>query len=171
MAPGLLVLFGGAAGAGKTTLALAWCATRERAALVELDAVRDLIVSGRVDPQDTSHPLQAHQYVDSVLASWSLARAFIDVGYDVALECVFEPDDFEKRWRSLLEGYDYRLVVVHPSLEKTLERSRARGKRVMEKHTRAQHAACAKWPSEVRVDTTELDVRESLDQVLRVIEL
>lgn len=155
---------------GKTTLALAWCATRRRAVFVELDAIRELIVAGRVDPQNTSDPAQAQQYVDSVLASWSLARAFLDGGYDVALECVFEPDDFEKRWASLLEGYDYKLVIIHPTLSETLTRSRSRSKRVMEKHTRAQHAACTGWPPELRVDTTGLTVESSLDRVLRALE-
>ena len=38
----LLVPFGGPAGAGKSTLARTWCAARERAVHIELDAVREV---------------------------------------------------------------------------------------------------------------------------------
>src|SRR5438132_6373942 len=57
----LLVLFGGPAGAGKSTLAAAWCATRQRAVHIELDEVRHLIVAGRADPQQPGE-LAAEQY-------------------------------------------------------------------------------------------------------------
>ena len=56
-----MVLFTGPAGAGKSTLTGAWCATRLRAAHIELDKVRHLIVSGLTDPQ-VPGPLQAEQY-------------------------------------------------------------------------------------------------------------
>lgn len=49
--PGLLVLFGGPAGAGKSTPARAWCAAQARAVHIGLDRVREMIVGGRADPQ------------------------------------------------------------------------------------------------------------------------
>jgi adenylate kinase family enzyme len=55
-----MVLFTGPAGAGKSTLARAWCATRPRTVHVELDEVRHLIVSGLADPR-VPGPLQAEQ--------------------------------------------------------------------------------------------------------------
>ena len=59
-------------------------------------------------------------------------------------------------------------MVVLPDLEEVLRRSRAREKRVLEAHTRAQHAACAAWPPEYRIDTTHLAVDESLALVSQV---
>lgn len=47
---GRMVMFTGPAGAGKSTLARAWCATRPRAVDVELDEMRHLIVSCLADP-------------------------------------------------------------------------------------------------------------------------
>jgi 2-phosphoglycerate kinase len=44
-----LLLFGGPAGAGKTSLAEAWCATRQRSAHIQLDEVRSLIAAGYTD--------------------------------------------------------------------------------------------------------------------------
>ncbi len=45
-------------------------------------------------------------------------------------------------------------------------RSAQRKNRVMEEHTRTQHARCAEWPTETRVDTTGLGIEESLALVL-----
>jgi chloramphenicol 3-O-phosphotransferase len=160
-----VVLFAGPAGAGKSTLARAWCATRGQAAHIELDEVRQLIVSGRVDPQETSD-LQEAQYELSVAAACALARSFVEGGCDVAIDDVLEPDAFDRYWRRELDGLAWKLVVVLPTLEETLARSARREKRVREEHTRTQHARCAEWDAAVRIDTTRLDVEASLALVL-----
>ena len=87
---GHVVLFGGPAGAGKTTLARAWCATRPHAAHLELDEVRSLIISGLADPQEASG-VQEAQYRLSVEATCALARAFATGGCDVAIDDVSSP--------------------------------------------------------------------------------
>ena len=164
-----LVLFGGPAGAGKSTLARAWCATRERAAHIELDHVREMIVGGLADPQQPNE-LQSRQYELSVRACAALARVFLDDSYDVALDEVFPPDAFARSWRPLLDGLQWQLLVILPWLEETLRRSRARQKRVLEQHTRDQHAASLLWPEELRVDTSGLTVEESLAAVRRLLD-
>jgi chloramphenicol 3-O-phosphotransferase len=161
----ILALFGGPAGAGKTTLAAAWCSQRDRAAHIELDDVRSLIASGLADPQ-TPSALQAQQYETSVVACCALARVFADAGYDVAIGDVLEPKPFEHHWRPRLQGLDWRLVIILPSLEETLSRSSGRAKRVREQHTRGQHAALSRWPAEYRVDTTGLTIDESVSRVV-----
>jgi chloramphenicol 3-O-phosphotransferase len=160
-----VVLFGGPAGSGKSSLARAWCATRPRAAHVELDEVRDLILSGRADPQEQS-ALQAEQYRLAVAATCALAHVFSADGYDVALDDVLEPEAFDRYWRARLEGLPWRLVVVLPSLEEALRRAAEREKRVREEHIRAQHARCAGWDGDVRLDTTGLALEQSLALVL-----
>ena len=160
----MLVLFGGPAGAGKSTLARAWCATRARAVHVELDAVRDLIVAGRADPQ-AAGDLQSAQYALSVRACCALARSFADGGYDVAVDDVLEPTAVERHWRPALTGADWRLVIVLPTLDEVLARAHARTKRVREEHSRAQHAACSAWGAEHRIDTTGLSTEASLAAV------
>ena len=163
-----LVPFGGPAGAGKSTLARAWCATRERAAHVELDAVRELIVAGRADPQRPT-PLQSEQYVLSVDATCALARSFLAGGYDVAVDDTLEPAPFDAYWRPRIEGLEWTVVVVLPSLSETLARSTGRDQRALEAHTRAQHAASLGWPAHHRVDTTGRTPRESLPLIQAVI--
>jgi predicted kinase len=157
----VLLLVGGPAGVGKSTLARAWYAARARAAHVPLDEVRHLIVAGRADPQQPGS-LQSEQYTFSVRACVALARIFIEDGYDVAVDDVLEPATFERDWRPLLDELAWRLVIVLPDLEVVPRRSQAREKRVLEAHSRAQHAACAAWSPEYLVDTTGLTVEESL---------
>jgi predicted kinase len=159
------VLFGGPAGAGKSTLARAWCATRGQAAHLELDVIRGLIISGLADPQEPGE-LQEAQYRLSVEATCAVARAFAAGGCDVAIDDVFEPDAFERYWRAALDGLPSKLIVILPSLETTLARSRDRDKSVREVHTRAQHASCAAWDEGIRIDTTGLDPDQSLALVL-----
>jgi predicted kinase len=98
-----MVMFTGPAGAGKTTLARAWRATRSRAVHVELDEVRNLIVSGLVDPQ-TVGPVQAEQYDTSVAACCALVREFIKRGYDGAVDDAIDPDGFERYWLPHMEN-------------------------------------------------------------------
>ena len=95
-------------------------------------------------------------------ACLALARVFADADYAVAVDDVLEPETFDRLWRPQLHGLCWRVVVVVPTLEATLARSAARGKRVDARHSRAQHRRCLEWPPEHRVDTTALSVEESL---------
>ena len=160
------MLFGGPAGAGKSTLARLWCSTRDRAAHLELDSVRGLVVQGLADPQEPG-AVEEEQYLTAVEATCALARTFAEAGYDVAVDDVLEPERYERDWRPRLAGLDMRLVVLLPGLDETLDRAASRrDKRVREQHIRAQHDRCLAWPAEQRIDTTGLTPQESLGLVL-----
>jgi chloramphenicol 3-O-phosphotransferase len=128
---------------------------------LELDEVRSRIVSGLADPQRPT-TAQAEQYGVSVAACCALARVFTRAGYDVAIDDVLEPTAFDRFWQPELEHLSWQLVVVLPSLERTLARSAAREKRVLEHQIRRQHAACSSWPADRRIDTTDLPVEDAL---------
>ena len=160
-----LVLFAGPAGAGKSTLAAAWCRTRTRAVLVELDEVREGIVSGRADPRlpgDT----QTIQYDLGVAACLALARVWLGGGYDVAITDVLDPEAYGRHWHGRLGGLDPRLVVVLPSLDVTLARAAARTKPVPLAISAAQHRASLGWHPALRIDTSNLDPAASLPFVI-----
>jgi predicted kinase len=160
----VIVLLGGPAGTGKSTVGAAWCRSRPRAAMVELDAVRDCILGGRADPQIIT-TAQAEQYETSVRASAALARAFHADGYDVVVEEVFDPEVFDRCWMPLLDGLPWRLVILLASLEVTLQRGSGRDKSVMEHHVRHQHALSEQWSASTVIETTGLTVSETLIRI------
>jgi ribosomal protein S18 acetylase RimI-like enzyme/chloramphenicol 3-O-phosphotransferase len=165
---GRMVMFVGPAGAGKSTLAKAWCITRPRAVHVELDEVRHLIVSGRANPQEPG-PLQKKQYGTSVAACCALVREFVWSGYDVAVDDAVNPEGFEAHWLPRLGGIEFSVVVVRPSLEAVLERGGGRSKLVRPDVVREQHAATSRWPTRLTIDTTGQSVEESLETARRLI--
>ena len=167
-------MFTGPAGAGTSTLARAWRATRPRAVHVELDGVRHLIVSGLAEPQDAG-ALQAEQYDTSVaaccaLARDALAREFVAADYDVAVDDAVDPETFERHRSPRLVGIEHSVVVVRPSLGAVLERGAARQKRVRTGLVRQQHAAASRWPIRRTIDTAGQPIEESLGDARRVID-
>jgi len=167
--PGQLVFFFGPAGAGKTTLAKAWCTTRERAVQVQLDEIRSMIVSGLADPQGDS-PLVSEQYAVAARSCCALAREFLASGYDMTIDDAETPGGFEMHWKPFLDGLNSKVVVIGPDLETTLSRNRERQKTVRDDIIQQQHSDAEGWPSEWTVNTAGLTVSESLAGVTAVIE-
>ena len=159
--PAVFILFGGPAGAGKSSLASAWCASRDKAAHIELDAIRQHIVSGLADPQDGG-ATQSEQYDLSVRACCAAGRVFWQAGYDVAIDDVLQRDAFVRVWQPALVGLPAKVVILRPTLEETLRRATNRSKRVREDIILTQHAAMEAWPADVCLDTTGLSVEDSL---------
>jgi predicted kinase len=164
----MIVLFGGAAGAGKTTVADLWCRTRKHAVHIQLDEIRNLIVSGLADPQELAAE-QGEQYIHSVNACAALGRSFAVNGYDVAIDDVFEPEPTRKFWQPQLKGLDVRLIILHPPLETVLTRAVKRKKYVMERHILAQYKSINEWPLPHFIDSGSLTPSETLDKVVKIL--
>ena len=165
---GILALFGGPAGSGKSTLAKLWCQGRSRAVRIDFDSIGNLIVSGKADFQIDSE-LQKQQLELCARASCSLARNFVEAGYDVTIDHVFSIGDLKKNWRPYLKGIDCRIVIVYPRLDVALERAAARTKNVREDVIKRQHEWASEWPERHVIDTSDLDIEASLklaEQVL-----
>jgi len=167
--PGEVVLLAGPAGAGKSTLARAWCGTRDVAAHVQLDHVREMVVRGLEDPR-VPGPVQRQQWLASVRATCALVRSFAEAGVDVAADDVLPPGDAQDVWRPLLVDLPVRLVVVLPDVEEVLLRACARDKHVPAHLVEEQHRQCSAWVRGRRLDTTGLDVPASLALLLRRLE-
>lgn len=156
----LVVLLGGPAGAGKSSLAQAWCATRARASRIDLDELRQMVVGGFANPQQSGFK-QTAQFDLAARQCASLARNFVQDSFDAVIESVFQPNEYQLTWEPLLRDLNLVLVVLLPDLATTLGRSSNRKKNVLDKHIRSQHAACLKWPEQNRLDTTGQSVDES----------
>jgi chloramphenicol 3-O-phosphotransferase len=161
-----VLLLAGPAGAGKSTLARAWCHTPPVAAHVQLDSVRELLVQGLVDPRAVGQSGQAEQWRASVAATCALVRSFAESGIDVAVDDVLLPTDAEGVWLPLFTSLAMRLVVVLPSLDESLARGRRRDKHVPGHLVRAQYAGSARWPRQRHLDTTGQTVEESVNALL-----
>lgn len=162
----IVLLLAGPAGAGKSTLARAWCHTRLVAAHVQLDTVRNLLVQGLVDPRAVWEPGQAEQWQASVTATCALVRSFAESGIDVAVDDLILPADAQDIWQPLLNGLSTHLVVVLPSLEEALARGRSRGKHVPEQLVTSQHEGSARWPRQRQLNTSGQTVGESVNALL-----
>jgi chloramphenicol 3-O-phosphotransferase len=162
----IVLLLAGPAGAGKSTLARAWCHTRLVAAHVQLDTVRDLLVQGLVDPRAVGEPGQAEQWQASVTATCALVRSFAESGIDVAVDDLMLPADAEDVWQPMLNGLSTHLVVVLPSLEEALARGRSRDKHVPVHLVTSQHDGSARWPPQRQLNTSGQTVGESVNALL-----
>ena len=101
----------------------------------------------------------------SIGACCALGREFLDAGYDVAIDDVMFPGTFDTSWRSNLAGIEWRLVIIHPTLEETLARSSSREKSVPDHLIREQHQETSGWPERYKIDTTGLSIGDSLKLV------
>jgi predicted kinase len=161
-----LILIGGPAGAGKSTLAWAWCRTRERSVQIELDQVRASIVGGYLDPQVPT-PEQGRQYEDAVRACCAFARSYLADGYDVTIDDVFYIEAYESIWRPALGEMASTVLILLPDLSTTLRRAADRVKDVADSVVVSQHHAMSRWPSSRRLDTMGQTVEQSLEAAVR----
>ena len=74
----------------------------------------------------------------------------------------FQGAAFDNSWRHHLAELEWRVVIIHPTLEETLARSSSRDKEVPNRLVREQHRATYGWPERYRIDTTGLSVEEAL---------
>ncbi len=161
-----LILIGGPAGAGKSTLAWAWCRSRARSVQIELDQVRASIVGGYVDPTAPTAE-QSRQYEESVRACCALARSFLADGYDVTIDDAIYIEAFESVWLPALGETPAGVLILLPDLATTLRRAAGRVKDVPDSLVVTQHHAASRWPSSQRLDTTGQTVEQSLEAAVR----
>jgi adenylylsulfate kinase-like enzyme len=124
MAPPVLVLTGQLA-AGKSTLAVATARAFPRGVHIDLDGIREMVVSGLASPLEWTDET-TRQFGLAFDAAAAMAAVYHRAGFVVVIEGGAPPADLD---RSLDAAglLAHRVgVVLHPSLEVALERNRAR---------------------------------------------
>ena len=164
----MIAFFGGPAGAGKSTLARAWADSRARAVHIEHDAIGNLICSGKADFQSGT-PEVALQVDVVSRACCALAKTFYQAGFDVAVDHVFYPGEFEHAWKPHLSQCRCGIVIIRPNLLTTLARAAGRAKKVREDIIRDQHEKMAAWPAEFIVDSTDLSPEDCAKRVQAIL--
>ena len=98
-----------------------------------------------------------------------LAKSYFESGFNVAVDHVFYPGEFENDWKPHLEDCRCAFTIVRPDLRTTLSRGASRGKHVREDIVRDQHERTGAWPREYVVDTSELSIDQGLEKVTSVL--
>lgn len=154
----------GIPGAGKTTVAHALATQASPGAHIDIDQIYELIVGGIVFRQDSP----AEDWWQLELARQNvrmLARSFSALGVFPVIDDVIGNGDVLRGYLADLPGI-IRLIVLAPRTEVVLARDAARHKQVA-----AQWLHLAKPMAKdlsglgLRLDTSELDVRKTVDLI------
>ncbi|MFF4581221.1 AAA family ATPase [Streptomyces sp. NPDC001389] len=172
----LAVLLIGPAGAGKTTVARHWAATRPvPTAHISLDDVREWVRSGFADPQAGWNDHSEAQYRLARRTCGFAARNFLANG----ISCILDDAVFPDRPVVGLGGWKRHVgpallpVVLLPGLEIVLDRNAARSgnRRLSDEEVARIHGRMAGWYGSGLpiIDNSHLDVEataRALDEVL-----
>ncbi|MEU3403893.1 AAA family ATPase [Streptomyces sp. NPDC006670] len=172
----LAVLLIGPAGAGKTTVARHWAATRPvPTAHISLDDVREWVRSGFADPQAGWNDHSEAQYRLARRTCGFAARNFLANG----ISCILDDAVFPDRPVVGLGGWKRHVgaallpVVLLPGLEIVLERNAARSgnRRLSDEEVARIHGRMAGWYGSGLpiIDNSHLDVEataRALDEAL-----
>ena len=119
----ILILTGPPA-AGKNTIAAQLGQMRERCAVIDVDAVRQMLVKPHHAPWDGDEGVR--QQIFGVENACLLARRFADAGYDVVILDVIFPFT-RKVYQEQLRGQPSAIALLLPERQAILQRNRQRG--------------------------------------------
>ncbi len=158
-----LLLTGGPA-AGKSTTARQLAMARPRAAVIDVDDIRHLVVAGHAAPWEGA--AGARQQRLGVQNACDLARSFLGAGLEVVLADVVTTDTL-RLYRSLMPSL--RVVRLQLSLAEARRRATLRPVHLTEREFEDLHAIqlATDQPVEV-VDVERLDFRDQVDTVMRL---
>ena len=171
--PGAPLLFiTGPPAAGKSSVARALCSRLERAAHIEVDLIRHMVISGYASPiAGVSDPLAAAAQNELQTANVvALARNFSLTGFHTILDLLLEaPEDLDQYLEVLAETGSIYLVTLMPALA-TLQR-RDEGRPPAVRQGERVEAAYRSISSKnevrgLRIDNTGLDIERTVSQII-----
>ncbi len=161
-------LISGIPGVGKSTVSRELAARLPRSAHVEVDVVREMVVSGYLEPgreplADSNAQLELGAHNAAILADSFMSAGLTPIVDDVVLRPQLA------RYREVLDRWPVRLVVLAPPVAVAIERNRER----LEKHVAGRFAHLdAELREQMRglglwLDTSGLSVAETVDAIIR----
>ena len=166
----------GAPAVGKSTTAHALAARFRRSVHIPVDDVRNMVVSGLVQPGEWGADLVEQLRLAREAAS-QMARAYREAGFVVVVDDFWDPNSRLLEYRSLFREPDVHKVLLFPSRgvaeERNLKRAGpgetseylAGGIRAVYEHLAAEAAELERGGWMV-VDTTDRSVEETVAHIL-----
>jgi chloramphenicol 3-O-phosphotransferase len=164
----------GPAGAGKTTVAYKWAATRNSpCAHLSLDSFRLMVKSGYYDPELGWNAESQRQLELARTNIVAVAKNYLNAGVQVVVDDAVFPDwddvGFE-RWKEKLSPIDIDLVVLSPGWNEVFDRNASRGgsDRLSESMLRTVYDDMFGWRDRADVsiiDNSNMTVAQTLTEI------
>jgi len=167
-----ILLLTGPPGAGKTTASKAFAKTANSTwALIEQDAIRQLVKAGFKNPADPWTKETETQMNVSIDICADMARRYQQSGINCIIDCfiTLDPYVFDK-WQTALEGIAYEIIVFLPDVEKAIAQNNQRlgDARLNEELVASQHEEFSAWqgnPQATVIDTTAMSVSDAVQAI------
>lgn len=124
--PAPIYIFSGPPGAGKSTVARLLVQQFPFGMHLEVDHLREWVVSGRADPVPTWSDETTRQFTLARESAAFLAGKYARAGFAVAVDDIIFPGEVRAIYEEYLAGLTIHKILLLPSLEVALQRNASR---------------------------------------------
>lgn len=167
-APPEVWIITGIPGAGKTSTARRLAEAFERSVLLSGDQIQELIVRGRVDPDNEPRDESRRQMALNVRHQCLLARSFNELGFTVVIDYVVVTRERLTVYQEALGDLPLHLVVLDPGQGVAGERDRLRAEKTVGPRHAYLHDLLHAELREVGfwIDNGQLALTQTVEQIL-----
>lgn len=170
-----VLLLTGPPGAGKTTASKEFAETVGGMwALIEQDAIRQLVKAGFKNPADPWTKETETQMNVSIAICGDMAKRYQQAGINCIIDCFITLDPYVfGKWQAALEGMAYEIIVFLPKVEKAIAQNNQRlgDDRLSEELVASQHEEFSAWqgnPQATVIDTTAMNVSDAVHAIRNI---
>ena len=159
-----IILLTGPAGAGKNTVAATYSRTRERCAVVDVDAVRQMLTNPHKAPWEGKDG--ALQYDLGIRNACALVRNFFSDGCDVLILDVV-PEERISLYKEELADLGLEIILLLPSFQEIQRRNASRTVYLKNEEIEMLYRSQEKLISfDRKIDTTKLSPDQVVEELL-----